>query len=117
MGGKPKLRRVESLNNLKGEGEEYGSLSGRGRSYTAIDGDTDALGLDLAAVVTHLKEVGYVHQYLHGCLRHLCGLVWTRCVLAQARGLSHGRSREDPYFVVVVYPWEGDGSPTQVRTA
>lgn len=56
-GGKPKLRRVESLNSLKGEGEEYGGLAGRRRSYTTVDGDSDALGLDLAAVVTHLKEV------------------------------------------------------------
>lgn len=57
-GGKPKLRRVESLNNLQKEGEEYGGLSNsRGRSFTAVNDDTDALGLDLAAVVTHLKEV------------------------------------------------------------
>ena len=54
--GKPKLRRVESLSSLKGEAEEYGGMS-RGRSYTAVDGDADALGQDLAAVVTHLQEV------------------------------------------------------------
>ncbi|CAM9503394.1 unnamed protein product, partial [Scytosiphon promiscuus] len=56
-GGKPKLRRVESLNSLKEEGDEYGG-GVRGRSFTAASTDPDALGLDLAAVVTHLKEDG-----------------------------------------------------------
>lgn len=54
--GKPKLRRVESLNNLKGDGEE-GGLGPRGRSLTSAYNESDALGMDLAAVVTHLKQV------------------------------------------------------------
>ena len=66
--GKPKLRRVESLSSLKGEAEEYGGMS-RGRSYTAVDGDADALGQDLAAVVTHLQEV----RANRGCGMRLCG--------------------------------------------
>lgn len=49
------LRRVESLNNLKEEGEEYG-VTGERSSSIEHDGG-DALGIDLAAVVTHLKEV------------------------------------------------------------
>ncbi|CAM9808152.1 unnamed protein product, partial [Ectocarpus fasciculatus] len=58
-GGKPKLRRVESLNNLREDGEEYGGKSeSRDRSFTAANINPDALGLDLAAVVTHLKEDG-----------------------------------------------------------
>lgn len=54
--GKSKLRRVESLNNLKEDGEE-GGLGPRGRSLTSAYDESDALGMDLAAVVTHLKQV------------------------------------------------------------
>lgn len=55
--GKAKLRRVESLNNLKEEGEEYG-LSGKGeRSSSIAHDERDDLGMDLAEIVTHLKEV------------------------------------------------------------
>ncbi|CAN0566089.1 unnamed protein product, partial [Ectocarpus sp. 12 AP-2014] len=40
-------------------GEEYGGKSeSRDRSFTAVNIDPDALGQDLAAVVTHLKEDG-----------------------------------------------------------
>ena len=80
-GGKPKLRRVESLNNLKGEGEEFGGLSGRARSYTTVDGDTDALGQDLAAVVNHLKEVRWSRKMFPD---DWFGVVGTKYVLSQA---------------------------------
>lgn len=54
-GAKVKLRRVESLNNLKEEGE--GLAASRERSHSVAHDESDALGIDLAAVVTHLKEV------------------------------------------------------------
>lgn len=52
-----KLRRVESLNNLSDNSEGIDSARSRDRSSSMSHDGRDGLGDDLAAIVTHLKQV------------------------------------------------------------